>query len=247
MSTSTPTLTPEAPVTVKNGRNGNAANTPASPEVEFAKYVDQAKEDATHAFNFLRDTGTLSASWIFNVSHVVPGTDQLLSFKFPSPWSRDKTIGISFDTFSEKKNHVLHEARLEADTYIHAHTPYLAAWSLAHKPFPILYVAAQRHLLAREIPNHLERKRQPLEVIRERLDEHPEWAAPPALLESNGGANFWGKGILKTAQLILLIEESARYQAIAEQIGGAQEYTPGALEVQWSRTGLWEKSKAYTR
>ncbi len=229
----------------KAGTNGKTHN--PSPEVEFAQYVDQAKEDASHAFNFLRETGTLSASWIFNVSHVIPGTDQLLSLKFPTPWSRDKTIGISFDVFSEKKSHVLHEKRLDADTFIHAHTPYLAGWSLAHKPFPILYVAAQRHLLAREIPNHLERKRQPLEVLRERLDQHPDWAAPPALLESNGGANFWGRGILKTAQLILLIEESARYQAIAEQIGGAQEYTPGALEVQWSRTGLWEKSKAFTR
>ncbi|PWB83389.1 MAG: class II aldolase, partial [Methylocystaceae bacterium] len=101
------------------------------------------------------------------------------------------------------------------------------------------------HLLARELPNHLERKRSVLDVIRERLDQHPEWAPPPGILESNGGANFWGKGILATAQLILLIEESARLQAIAAQIGGAQEYTPGALEVQWSRTGLWEKSKAY--
>lgn len=245
MSTATITHNQETNGAAKSGRNGS--NTTSSPEVDFAKYVDQAKEDASHAFNFLRETGTLSASWIFNVSHVIPGTDKLLSIKFPTPWDRDKSIGISFDNFSEKKNHVLHETRLDADTFIHAHTPYLAAWSLAHKPFPILYVAAQRHLLAREIPTHLERKRQPLDVIRERLDEHPEWAAPPALLESNGGANFWGRGILKTAQLILLIEESARYQAIAEQIGGAQEYTPGALEVQWSRTGLWEKSKAYVR
>ena len=99
--------------------------------------------------------------------------------------------------------------------------------------------------LAREIPNHLERKRAVLDIIRERLNNHPELAPPPGILESNGGANFWGSGITKTAQLILLIEESAKFQAIAEQIGGAKVYTPGALEVQWSRTGLWEKSKAY--
>ncbi|MGH8445961.1 MAG: class II aldolase/adducin family protein, partial [Solimonas sp.] len=101
------------------------------------------------------------------------------------------------------------------------------------------------HLLAREIPNHLERKRNVLDVVRERLDKHPELAPPPALLESNGGANFWGRGIVKTAELILLIEEAARFQAIAEQIGGAQVYTPGALELQWARTGLLEKSRAY--
>ena len=84
-----------------------------------------------------------------------------------------------------------------------------------------------------------------LEVIRERLDTRPELAPPPALLESNGGANFWGKGIIKTAETILFVEEAARYQAIAEQIGGAQVYTPGALELQWKRTGLLEQAKHY--
>jgi len=108
-------------------------------------------------------------------------------------------------------------------------------------------VAPQRQLLAREIPNHLERRRSQLDVIRERLDKYPDIAPPPGLLESNGGANIWGKGILKTAELVLLIEEAARIQAIAEQIGGAKDYTEGALEVQWSRTGLVEKGKSFPR
>jgi hypothetical protein len=223
----------------------SALNTQHLSAVDLASYVDAAKSDAVHAFNFLRETGTLSASLIFNIAHRIPGHDQLLTVKFPAPWERNKEIGIGLSNFSEHPDSVLNEERLQADTFIHAHTPYLSAWSLAQKPFPILYVAAQRHLLAREIPNHLERKRGALEVIRERLDDHPELAPPPALLESNGGANFWGAGILKTAQLILLIEEAARFQAIAEQIGGAQVYTPGALEVQWRRTGLWEQAQAY--
>jgi hypothetical protein len=208
-------------------------------------YVDQARKDASLAFDFLRETGTLSASLTFFISHKVPEHDKLLSVRFPAPWSRDREIKTSLADFSAQPDHILTERRLEADTVIHAHTPYLAGWSLAHKPFPILYVAAQRHLLARELPVHLERRRSVLDVIRERLDQHPELAPPPALLESNGGANFWGRGILKTAELILLIEEAARFQAIAEQIGGAQPYTPGALEVQWKRTGLLEKAKAY--
>jgi L-ribulose-5-phosphate 4-epimerase len=213
--------------------------------IDLATYIDAAKSDAVHAFNFLRETGTLSASLTFFISHRVPDTDHLLHVRFPAPWSKQQDISISITSFAEQKDNILNEPRLDADTVIHAHTPYLAAWSLAHKPFPILYVAAQRHLLAREIPNHLERKRGVLEVIRERLDNHPELAPPPALLESNGGANFWGKGITRTAQLILLIEEAARFQAIAEQIGGAQVYTPGALELQWARTGLLEQARAY--
>jgi hypothetical protein len=213
------------------------------PELEA--YAEQAKADAEHVFKFLRESGTLSASLIFNIAHKARNHDALLSFKFPSPWSRKTDVELSIKPFSEAKDSVLNEARLDADTAIHAHTPHLSGWSLAHKPFPILYVAAQRHLLAREIPVHLERRRSVLETIRERLDKFPELAPPPALLESNGGVNFWGRGIVWTGQLILLLEESARYQFIAEQIGGAQPYTFGALEVQWARTGLVEKSKAF--
>jgi L-ribulose-5-phosphate 4-epimerase len=213
---------------------------------ELIAYADQAKADAIHSFNFLRETGTLSATWTYHISHRVPEQDLLLNIRFPWPWEKTREPAISTEKFSEKEDSILHEPRLEADTVIHAHTPYLAAWSLAQKEFPIRYVAAQRHLLARTIPNHLERKRSVLDVIRERLDKHPELAPPPAILESNGGANIWGKGIVGTSQLILLIEEAARFQAIAEQIGGAKEYTPGALEVQWKRTGLLERASAYS-
>lgn len=216
-------------------------------DLELADTIARVKDDATHAFTFLKDSGTLTASLIFNIAHRVPGRDVLLSVRFPSPWSRGTEVKVTASRFSDHKGSVLNEERLGADTLIHAHTPHLAAWSLAHKPFPILYVAAQRHLLAREIPNHLERRVGVLETIRARLDTYPDLAPPPGLLESNGGANFWGKGIVETAQLILLIEESARLQAIAAQIGGAQAYTEGALDLQWKRTGLLEQGRSFAR
>jgi ribulose-5-phosphate 4-epimerase/fuculose-1-phosphate aldolase len=172
--------------------------------------------------------------------------DLLLSVNFPKPWEIDSgkaTIGLS--SFSERSDFVLHEQRLDVDTFVHVHSPYLAAWSLAHQDFPIRYVAAQRHLLTRVIPNHLDRTRSVLDVISERLDQHPEWAPPTGILESNGGANIWGKGINKTAQLILFIEEAAKFQSLAEQLGGAKDYNPGTLDQQWKRTGLLEKAAAY--
>ncbi|UJR83979.1 class II aldolase/adducin family protein [Sandaracinus amylolyticus] len=220
---------------------------PADASFDLVSYVDQAREEAVRAFRFLRETGTLSASWTFFVSHRVPNRDELISVKFPPPWAKSQEATVSISSFADAKDSVLQEERLDADTVIHAHTPYLSAWSLAHKTFPILYVAAQRHLLAREIPNHLERRRSVLDIVRERLDKHPDLAPPPALLESNGGANFWGKGIIKTAQHILFIEEAARFQAIAETIGGAKHYTPGAIELQWARTGLLEKATSFAR
>jgi L-ribulose-5-phosphate 4-epimerase len=60
----------------------------------------------------------------------------------------------------------------------------------------------------------------------------------PAILEGNGGATFWGDGIIKTAQYIVLLEEAARLQTLAEAIGGSKEYGPGVLEQQWKLTGL---------
>jgi hypothetical protein len=212
---------------------------------DLVAYVDEVRNDSIHAYRFLEETGTLSASRIFGVAHRAREHDALINVRFPPPWAKAREPKVTIAKFSDQPDHILTETRLEADTLIHVHTPYLAAWSLAHKPFPILYVAAQRHLLAREIPNHLERTRSVLEVIRERLDSHPELAPPPALLESNGGVNFWGAGVLHTAELILLVEEAARFQAIAEQIGGAQVYTPGALDLQWKRTGLLERARAY--
>lgn len=213
---------------------------------ELVAYVDDVKNDAVHAYKFLEETGTLAASRIFGVTHRAQEHDALISVRFPGPWARNREPKVSITKFSDNTESVLNEERLNADTLIHVHTPYLAAWSLAQKPFPILYVAAQRHILAREIPNHLERTRSILDVVRERLDTRPDLAPPPALLESNGGVNIWGRGVLKTAELILLIEESARLQAIAEQIGGAKVYTPGALDLQWKRTGLLEKARAYS-
>jgi hypothetical protein len=153
-------------------------------DLELADIIAQVKDDATHAFTFLKDSGTLTASLIFNIAHRVPGRDVLLSVRFPSPWSRGTEVKVTASRFSDHKDSVLNEERLDADTLIHAHTPHLAAWSLAHKPFPILYVAAQRHLLAREIPNHLERRVSVLETIRARLDTYPDLASPPGLLEA---------------------------------------------------------------
>src|SRR5450432_3940955 len=89
---------------------------------KLAGYIEQAKADAVFAFAFLRESGTLSASLIFGISHRVPDHDALVSFKFPAPWSRNKDVGVSISPFSEAKDSVLNEPRLDADTAIHAHT-----------------------------------------------------------------------------------------------------------------------------
>ncbi len=45
------------------------------------------------------------------------------------------------------------------------------------------------------------------------------------------------------SKLILLIEEGAWFQGLAEGLGGSKEFGPGVLEQQWNMTGLWEQGK----
>jgi hypothetical protein len=218
----------------------------AAKPLDITAYVNQARNDAVHSRKFLKDSGSLSATDTYNLDHRIPGTEDVIAIRFTSPW--DKNPGepiVAIKPLSDYQDTVFFEPRFEVDTIIHAHTPHLAAWSLAHLDFPIRYVAAQRHLVSRTIPNHLDRTRTPRDVLTERLNKHPELAPPPGLLESNGGSNYWGKGIIWTSTLILLLEEAARYQAIAAPLGGAKDYNPGTLEQQWKRTGLLEKAKAY--
>ena len=75
-------------------------------DVELAKYVDEAKSDAAHAFDFLKKSGTLSASLIFNIAHKIPDRDLLLSVSFPPPWSRNNEININLSKFSDHPNSV---------------------------------------------------------------------------------------------------------------------------------------------
>ncbi len=58
-------------------------------DTDLDRYIESAVADATHAFNFLKESGTLSASLIFNISHRIPGHHKLLSLRFPQPWERD--------------------------------------------------------------------------------------------------------------------------------------------------------------
>jgi len=37
-------------------------------DIDLVSFVEEARRDAQHAFNFLRETGTLSASLTFHVS-----------------------------------------------------------------------------------------------------------------------------------------------------------------------------------
>jgi L-ribulose-5-phosphate 4-epimerase len=52
-------------------------------------------------------------------------------------------------------------------------------------------------------------------------------------LEANGGSTFWGQSIIEVSKYILILEEAAYFQGLAEVLGGTKAFGPGVLEQQW--------------
>ncbi|WP_437881965.1 class II aldolase/adducin family protein [Pseudomonas sp. LRF_L74] len=226
-------------------------------------HLDQAKRDFAKATRVLKDTRTLTATNTFQAYLRVPDTDLVIALHAPGPWSDDQEIRAVVASYDGQV--VLDETtdngsplsgskaggngqryaqvfrqRPEVNVVTHVHTPYLGGWASAHRVLPIRYAASQRVTLARELPIYIDRRQQESDFIVEKIEENPH---TPAILEANGGATFWGKGIIQVAKLILLIEEGAYFQGLAEQFGGSKEFGPGVLEQQWKMTGLWEQGQ----
>jgi hypothetical protein len=215
----------------------------------IADFAETARVEALRAFAGLRDTGTLAPGGTITFVERVPGERVAVSFRYPGPFKRDASFQPVAFTF---EGELLAESGrndgggirylpvLLAHDHItsvaHVHTPYLGAWAQAHRSLPVLYVPVQRWTYAREIPIYIDRTVKESSFIVEALNAEPTL---PAILEANGGATAFGaRGLLTLAETIVLLEEGARMQAIAEGLGGAREYGPGVLEQQWKRTGL---------
>lgn len=212
-------------------------------------FAETAMQAAIRAFAALRDTGTLSPAGTVTFVERVPGEEALVALRYPGPFRPlDAPEPVAFD-FAGEPLDLGHNRDRGGARYLpvfrahghitsvaHVHTPYLGGWAQSHRPLPIHYVAVQRWTYAREIPIYIDRRQKEADFIVAALDAEPTL---PAILEANGGATAFGaRGLLGLAETILLLEEGARFQAIAEGLGGSRDYGPGVLEQQWKRTGL---------
>ncbi|WP_110995962.1 class II aldolase/adducin family protein [Pseudomonas sichuanensis] len=226
--------------------------------------VEQAKRDTAKVFRVLKDSRTLTATNTFQAHLRVPGTDLVIALATPSPWDDDQSIravvasydgvvhldeylapGVALGESRQggvgKRYASVLQQRPEVNVVIHVHTPYLGGWAGAHRALPLDYAAAQRVTLARELPVYIDRRQPESAFIVQVIEANPH---TPAILEANGGATFWGEGILKSAKWILLFEEGAYFQTLAEAVGGGKPFGPGVLEQQWRMSGLWEQGRA---
>ncbi|MBM3114577.1 class II aldolase/adducin family protein [Jeongeupia naejangsanensis] len=220
----------------------------SNPQIELADFIAQAQRDFTQASRVLRETRTLSATNTFQAITRVPGQNALVVQSASGPWDDDaaEPAVIRFDGTplsgegrqgaGGARYSAVFAQRPEIGTVIHVHTPYLGGWASAHRVLPIRYAPAQRVTLAREIPVYIDRRPSEASFILDRIAENPH---TPAILEANGGATFWGTDILAVSKYILLLEEAAYFQGLAEQLGGGKEFGPGVLEQQWRMGGLY--------
>ena len=133
------------------------------------------------------------------------------------------------------------ETHDDVTTVVHVHSPHLGAWAQTHRPLPINYVPVQRFNLVREIPVYIDRTQGEDEFILEMLAKDPDHFAT---LEANGGSTVWGRnGLLRTAEDIVLLEEGARLQILAEALGGSNPFGPGVLVQQFKMSGLTERAQ----
>jgi ribulose-5-phosphate 4-epimerase/fuculose-1-phosphate aldolase len=218
-------------------------------------FVEQVKRDAAIAFKGLRDTGTISPSGTVNFVERVPGEDLIVSVGYPGPFAPDaelKPAVYDFDNnllLGETKNAgggsrylAVFKAHDDITTISHIHTVYLGAWAQSHRTLPLRYVPAQRWTRIKEIPIYIDRRQGEAKFINERLEEDNGHFA---ILEANGGSTVWGrKGLLALANTALILEEGARFQLLAESLGGSKRFGPGVLEQQWKMSGLWLDSDA---
>lgn len=219
---------------------------------ELEAFVAKVKQEAAVAFDALYDTGSITAAGTVGFIERVPGEDKLVSVGYPGPFDKgraltatvvgfDGTVYLGRGRGGPGRYTKLFEQHPEVTTVSHVHSPNLGAWAQTHRTLPIRYVPAQRHRLFRELPVYIDRRQAEVDFILDQLALNPHASA---ILEANGGSTVWGTGGLRnTAEYILLLEEAARLQILAEAIGGSRDFGPGVLAQQWKMGGIYERAK----
>lgn len=228
--------------------------TSTTPELSesLQAFVAEVKQQAAIVFEAYRDTGTITANGTVGFIERVPGEDKLVSVNYPGPFEKNKPLTATVTGFDGTvylgrgkggpgRYTKLFERHPEVTTVSHVHSPHLGAWAQTHRTLPIRYVPVQRYKLFRELPVYIDRRQAEVDFILERLVDNPHTTA---ILEANGGATVWGsKGLRDTAEYILLLEEGARLQILAEAIGGSRDLGPGVLAQQWKMGGIYEQAR----
>ena len=96
---------------------------------------------------------------------------------------------------------------------------------------PPSHPGKRRFRFSTHLPVYINRRQTEADFILEAIQADRE---VPGIVEANGGATVWSwKGLRHLVNQIILLEEGARFQILAQAIGGSQAFGPGVLEQQW--------------
>jgi ribulose-5-phosphate 4-epimerase/fuculose-1-phosphate aldolase len=206
-------------------------------------FVAQAQQDARKAFRLLRETRTISPSGTLFFGVRIPDEDKLVTLNYAGLWADDPDQPVT-GVIDFEGNSLWSEAPGSTARYLklfkkhpgvqavsHVHTPHLGAYSQAHSELPLLYVPNRRFRFSAKLPVYVNRRQPEVDFILDSLEQDYE---VPGIVEANGGATVWSwKGLRDLTNNIVLLEEGAQFQILAQALGGSQPFGPGVLEQQW--------------
>ncbi|GAC1343753.1 MAG: L-ribulose-5-phosphate 4-epimerase [Ktedonobacteraceae bacterium] len=202
------------------------------------------KEQLVLAAQRLIEAGVMSHSGHGNMSARLPATEHMLltSVSHFTNLTSEKLVVVTFDgevvegsmdpTTREivSMHACVYRARKEVNAVIHTHSPRVTSFALAHTPLPCVYEAFLRFGITEDVPVAQWAPRgsqESVDYIVQRLQQYP---TVPAVLLANHGLLAFSRDPLSTAQLIIIMEESAQLTLDARAIGGVKPFPTDALE-----------------
>ncbi len=204
----------------------------------------QQREALVQAAQRLGHAGVVSPSGHGNMSARLPepGLMLLTSVSYLTHLTPEQLVVITFDgevvegsldpTMREivGMHACVYRERQDVNTVIHAHSPRVTSFALAHQPLPCRYEAFLRFGMTDDIPVADWAPRGSREAVSSIVEQLKKYPTVPAVLLANHGLLAFSSDPLATAQLIIIMEEAAQLTLDARTIGGAQPFPPGALE-----------------
>jgi L-ribulose-5-phosphate 4-epimerase len=118
----------------------------------------------------------------------------------------------------------------EVGSVIHTHSSHATAFALAQQPLPCAYEALLRFGIGDVIPVAAWAPRGSKESVSNILKQIAEHPNSPAVLLANHGLLAFGANPIQAAELIIVVEETARAMLGARILGGEKSFPVDALK-----------------
>lgn len=210
--------------------------------------ADQQRQRVVDAARLLFETGVMSASGHGNISTRIDGERMVLSsVSNLRELTPQRLAVVTLDgrvlegeidpsTAEIVQMHAaLYRLRPELGAVIHTHSPHVTAFALANAPLPCAYEAMLRRGAGEAIPVAPWAPRGSPESVSNIVDQAREHPGAPAVLLGNHGLLAFMDDPVRTAHLIVALEEGAQMTLGARLLGGERPLPAGAGERERAR------------